>query len=473
MRTSRLSSAIPFVVACAFFMENFDATVITTALPAMARSLRADPVTLSVAVTAYLVSLAVFIPVSGWLSDRYGTSRTFRAAIVVFTGASVCCGLATSLPALVAARALQGMGGAMMVPVGRLIILRSFSRAEFVRAMAAVTTPALIGPALGPPVGGFITTYLSWRWIFFLNVPIGVLGIVLASLWIENIREEEVPPFDWRGFVLTGVAVGLLMTALDVVVRGGANAGTIALFGAAAGFAVAAVAHARRVASPLVDVSLMRLRTFAASMGPGLLFRAAAFATPFLLPLLFQVGFGLTAFVSGLLTFSAAAGALVMKAWVPRILRRYGFRTALTATGVVTGLMTLALAAFDRSTAVAWIVAAVTAYGFGRSLELSALNAFTFADVPPEKMSAATSFSGMLQQLSAGIGIAASALLLRLVVTLRGASLASLDARDIRHAIVVVALVSLTAGFCFLRLDRTAGLELSGHRRIPASEGSS
>jgi EmrB/QacA subfamily drug resistance transporter len=451
-------------------MENLDGTVITTALPAMARSLHSDPVTLSIAVTAYLVSLAVFIPVSGWIADRYGASVTFRGAILIFTIASVCCGLAANVPELIASRCLQGMGGAMMLPVGRLIILRNFERSQFVQAMSFVTTPALIGPVLGPPVGGFITTFLSWRWIFFLNVPIGVLGIVLAGLYISNVREEEARPFDGLGFAFTGIAVAAAMSALDLVVRGNSGLSAELLFAAGVVFGTFAILHAKRAAWPLVDLSLFKLRTFAMSMGPGNIFRATVFAIPFLLPLLLQVGFGMSAFVSGLLTLSAAAGALLMKSWTPRILRRYGFRNVLTANGVLTGLVTLALAGFSRSTPVALIVAVVLLFGTGRSLQLSVLNAFSFAGIEPNKMSAATSLSAMLQQLAGALGIAASALLVHEIIAFRGASVTQLDAVDIRFAIAAAAIVSVLAGLAFLRLNPTSGTDISGHRPLEAVE---
>ena len=468
----RGAAFIPIVVACAFFMENFDGTVITTALPAMALSLHADPVTLSTAVTAYLVSLAVFIPVSGWLADRFGASITFRAAILVFTIASVLCGLAAGVPELVAARCLQGAGGAMMLPVGRLIVLRSFERSEFVRAMSLVTTPALIGPVLGPPIGGFITTFLSWRWIFFLNVPIGILGIVLAWLWIGNEREDEARPFDVVGFALTGIGVATIMYAFDSIVRGDGGMLTRALFVCGVAFGSAAFVHARRATWPIVDVSLFRLRTFAASMGPGNIFRASMFATPFLLPLLLQVGLGMSAFESGLLTLSAAAGALTMKAATPYFLRRFGFRTVLAANGIFTGLCTLAIATFGNTTPVALIVGVVLLFGTGRSLQLSTLNSFTFANVPAQKMSAATSFSAMLQQLAAGIGVAASAFLIHAIIAFRHVPATELDASDIRWAIVVTASVAIIASVAFVRIDRAAGADVTGHhakpRRVPS-----
>jgi EmrB/QacA subfamily drug resistance transporter len=462
------AAIIPIVVACAFFMENFDGTVITTALPAMSRSLHSDPVALSTCVTAYLVSLAVFIPVSSWIADRYGASRTFRGAILHFTIASVFCGFAHNIEQLVFARCLQGLGGAMMLPVGRLIILRNFDRTEFIQAMSFVTTPALIGPVLGPPIGGFITTFLDWRWIFFLNVPIGITGIVLAWIFIDNAHEEDRRPFDVLGFILTGVAVAALMSSSDLVVRGDGGLPTRVLFGLSLVFGAIAIVHAKRYAWPLVDLTLFHLRTFATSMGPGNLYRATVFATPFLLPVLLQVGFGMSAFESGLLTIGAAAGAMTMKAWTPRILRRYGFRTVLTANGVLTGLTILALAACMHATPLIVIVAIILLFGTSRSLQLSTLNAFTFAGVQPAQMSAATSFSGMLQQLAGGLGIAASALLMREFATARGVQVAALNATDIRYAILGTAVMTILSALAFLALERDSGAELSGHRPLQA-----
>jgi hypothetical protein len=353
----------------------------------------------------------------------------------------------------------------MMLPVGRLIILRNFDRTEFIQAMSFVTTPALIGPVLGPPIGGFITTFLDWRWIFFLNVPIGIAGIVLAWIFIGNAHEEERRPFDVLGFILTGVAVAALMSSSDLVVRGDGGMPTRLLFGLSLVFGAIAIVHAKRYPWPLVDLTLFHLRTFATSMGPGCLYRATVFATPFLLPVLLQVGFGMSAFESGLLTIGAAAGAMTMKAWTPRILRRYGFRTVLTANGVLTGLTILALAACTRATPLITIVAIILLFGTSRSLQLSTLNAFTFAGVLPAQMSAATSFSGMLQQLAGGLGIAASALLMREFATARGVQVAALDATDIRYAILATAVMTILSALAFLALERESGAELSGHRQ--------
>src|SRR5216683_592744 len=306
---------VPLIVACALFMENLDSTVIATALPQIAASLGEDPLRLNLAITAYLLSLAVFIPLSGWVADRYGARRVFRAAIVIFTVGSACCGLANSLPELVAARILhQGLGGAMMVPVGRLVMLRAVPKSELVRAMSYLTVPALVGPVLGPPLGGLIVTYSSWRWIFFINLPIGLLGIVLATLFIEDVRETAMWPLDVRGFLLAGLGLSGLMFGFETAGRGVLPGSLVAVLLAVGALALALyVLHARVIAAPIIDLRLLSIPTFAGAIIGGSIFRIGVGALPFLLPLMLQLGFGLSPFASGLLTFASAAGALTMK----------------------------------------------------------------------------------------------------------------------------------------------------------------
>src|SRR4051812_39413926 len=327
MRQSRL---LPLIIATALFMENTDSTVIATSLPMIAQSLGEDPIALKLALTAYLVSLAIFIPVSGWMADRFGARRIFRAAIGVFMAGSLACAAADSLTGFVLARFLQGMGGAMMVPVGRLVILRSVPRNEIVQALATLTIPALIGPVLGPPLGGFITTYLSWRWIFFINIPIGLVGIVFATLYVPNIKEADTPPLDWAGFLLSGIGLALLMLGLASggrhlipleVSLGCIVVGALSLVGY--------VVHARRAPHPVLKLGLLRIPTFRASVVGGTLFRVGIGAIPFLLPLMLQIGFGLSPVQSGSLTFIAAVGALFSKTSAKKVLERTGFRLLL------------------------------------------------------------------------------------------------------------------------------------------------
>ena len=312
---------IPLVVASALFMENTDSTVIATSLPAIAADLHEDPVILKLAFTTYLLALTVFIPVSGWCADRFGARNVFRAAIAIFTLGSIACGLATSLEGLIAARALQGMGGAMMVPVGRLIILRTVSKSEMVNALALLTIPALLGPVFGPPLGGFITTYFHWRWIFFINVPFGLLGLALATIYMPNIREEGVPPLDAKGFLLSGLGLSSLVFGATVFGRDVLPAhGAEILMVVGAVLTAIYVRHAKRTANPILDLNLLKIPTFRSGALGGNLFRVGVDAIPFLLPLMLQLGFKLTPFQSGSLTFAAALGALTMKFSAARII---------------------------------------------------------------------------------------------------------------------------------------------------------
>jgi EmrB/QacA subfamily drug resistance transporter len=459
---------VPLIVACALFMENLDSTVIATALPSIAQAFGEDPLRLNLAITSYLLSLAVFIPLSGWAADRYGARSVFRAAIITFTLASAGCGLANSLPELVAARILQGVGGAMMVPVGRLVMLRTVPKAELMRAMSYLTVPALIGPVLGPPLGGFIVTYGSWRWIFYINLPIGVLGILLATMFIENVKEPGDWPLDLRGFILAGLGLTGLMFGFETAGRGVLPDASVLALLAAGGLCVALyVLHARVRPYPIIDLTLLRIPTFAAAIVGGSLFRVGIGALPFLLPLMLQLGFGLTPLASGLLTFTSAAGAMTMKMAAAPIIRALGFRKVLLGNAVVSSLFALSYSFFTPSTPHWLIVLALLAGGFFRSLQFTSTNALIFADVPPSLMSRATSFQSMIQQLSVSIGIGAGALLLH--VTLLVQAKTALGPGDFAVAFVAVALISVSSIFFYLPLAHEAGAEVSGHRRAAAA----
>lgn len=464
------ATVVPLIVACALFMENLDSTVLSTSLPAIAASLGESPLTLSLAITAYLFSLAVLIPISGWVADRYGARRVFVAAIVVFMLGSIACGLSTSLEGLVAARLLQGAGGAMMVPVGRLVLLRSVAKGELVRAMAYLTVPALLGPVLGPPLGGFITTYLHWRWIFWINLPIGALGLVLALLLIPDLKEERPPPLDLKGFALTSVALVGLVFGFETLGRGPVPvSAALGLLVLGAAVAVLYVRHARRTPFPVIELRLLTVPTFRASVLGGFLFRIGIGAVPLLLPLLFQAGFGLSAFHSGLLTFISAVGALCMKMTAAPILRRLGFRRVLIGNAVVAAAFLASMALFRPDTPYALILLLLLTGGFFRSLQFTSLNTLAYAEIEPGQMSRATSFASMAQQLSLSVGVGTGALALHLSDHLGGG--APLTADDFAPAFLAVAAISALSALVFVRLPADAGAEISGHRQpAPAAE---
>jgi EmrB/QacA subfamily drug resistance transporter len=454
---------VAMIVASAIIMQQIDATVITTALPQMAISLNSDPVTLSVAVTAYLLSVAVFIPVSGWAADRFGGRTVFRAAIALFTLGSVLCGLSDNAIELTAARVLQGLGGAMMVPVGRLVLFRSVERSQLVRTMAYLQVPAQLGPVLGPPIGGFITTYFSWRWIFLVNVPLGILGIVLVSLYFDNPKEDAPRPLDWVGFLLTGLALSCMLYGIEAIGRGLNNA-TVAVGLLAIGFVAGAFAlrHLRRYVHPLLNLSIFRIPTFRASIGGGSLFRAGAGSLVFLLPLLLQVVFGMTAFASGVLTFATAVGAMSMKATARPILKRFGFRNVMIVNGVISAASIAMCAFFTGATPVPLIFVLLLVGGFFQSLQFTSTQAIAYADISNPQMSTATSIASMAQQLSRGFGVAIVAVLLQLSLAWRGGGPLGLVDFQVAFAGATVLVLSCLA--FALPLAPDAGAEASGHR---------
>jgi len=457
---------IPMIVACALFMENLDSTIISTALPTIARAMAEDPVRLNLAITAYLLSVAVFIPASGWFADRFGARTVFRTAIVIFTLGSIGCGFSHSLLQLVAARILQGMGGAMMVPVGRLVMMRAVPKSDLVRAMTYLTVPALIGPVTGPVLGGFIVTYFSWRWIFFINIPIGILGIVLASIFIDDIREPERPRLDVSGFILSGLGLAGMVFGFVTAGRGAVSITvTISLLIGGAILLALYWIHARRTASPLVDLTLFRIPTYFVGVFGGSFFRIGVGAMPFLTPLLFQLGFGMTALNSGLLSFAGAMGAMLMKTTAGPIIRTFGFRRVLICNAVIASSFLLGLAFFRPWTPHIVIFTVLLLGGFFRSLQFTSLNTLAYADVPVARMSRATSLQSMGQQLAMSIGVGTGALMLHLTQIFSGGG--ALNSADFAPAFVVVALIAVSCLAFFFNLSPYAGSEVSGHRSRP------
>jgi EmrB/QacA subfamily drug resistance transporter len=457
---------VPLIVACALFMENLDSTVLSTSLPAIAADFGVSPIHLKLALTSYLIALAISIPASGWFADRFGARPIFRAAILTFTAGSILCAVSTSIEAIVAARIVQGIGGAMMVPVGRLVILRTVSKAELVGSMAWLTVPALMGPVLGPPVGGFITTYFSWPWIFWINVPVGIVGFVLATLFIPDVGGEERVAFDWTGFVLSGAGLAMLMTGSTTLGLGLLPPVSVAiLLTAGAALLIGYVVHGRRSKQPIIDLSLLRIPTFRHSLLGGLLFRVGIGATPFLLPLLLQVGFGLTPFQSGLITFASALGSIAMKFVAPPLLKRFGFRQVVVWNTVITALFVAIPAAFLPTTPHWVIISLLFIGGFFRSLQFTSINALAFADVPPQRMSRATTLTSVAQQLSLSLGISIGALTLEIAAYAFGDMI---SAAVFWPAFLVVGLITLAAVIPLRRLGKDAGDELSGRQSTVA-----
>lgn len=455
---------VALIVASALFMQNLDSAVLATALPSMARDLNEDPARLGAAITAYLVSLTVFIPFSAWIADRFGAKRVFMLAILVFVAASLLCGRAQGLGELVAFRVLQGVGGAMMVPVGRLLLLRGVEKRDMLSAMAWLTMPALLGPVTGPPLGGLLTDLFSWRAVFWINVPIGILGVVLVAWKIPHVAPTRPGPPDVVGLVLTGVALAALMFGLETVGRH-VVPGWMSWAGLALGLVAGtlAVRHCRRVPQPAVDLSLFRIATFRDPAVAGSLFRTGAGAVPFLIPIILQIGFGMSATESGFVSFATALGAFAMKPLVRPLLKRTGFRAALLANGVLAAAGIAALALLTPAWPGIAIFLLLAAGGLARSLQFTALNTLAFADVPTERMSRATALYGTLQQLTPALGVVLATTTLEASLALHGRD--GLAVADFSTGFLVAAVVVLASIPLHARLAPDAGAEVSGHRR--------
>ncbi len=460
---------VPLIVAVALFMENMDSTVIATSLPAIARALGTNPLALKLAVTSYLLALAIFIPASGWIADRFGARNVFRVAIGVFVLGSIGCALSRSLDQFVMARILQGAGGAMMTPVGRLILLRTIDKRVLVNAMALVTIPALIGPITGPPLGGFITTYASWHWIFIINVPIGFVGMAMATRYIPDLPVQRPPQFDFIGFVLSGLGIGGLAFGLSVMgLAFLPNSIVAALIGVGAVSTAAYILHARRALAPILDLRLFRYATFRLSIFGGFMFRLGIGALPFLMPLLLQIGFNLTPFQSGLITFTGALGSIFMKAAVARVLKRFGYRTVLVYNSLISAAFLAACAGFQPGVPFAVMIAILLAGGFFRSLQFTAVNTIAYAEIEPSLISQATTIVSVAQQLALSTGVAVGALVVEIMLHLKQAT--TMDAADFPPAFLVVGALTAAACLVFLWLPHDAGAELAGRAAAEPAE---
>lgn len=457
---------IALIVASAMFMEQLDATVLATALPTMARDFGVGSPVMSIALTSYLLSLAIFIPASGKIADRFGSRDVFRMAIAIFVVGSILCAVSPSLPALVAARVLQGLGGAMMLPVGRLVLVRSVARKDLISAMSWLLVPALMGPILGPPIGGLIVTYLDWRWIFYINVPIGILGFILVSVFFDNTKGESDGPFDLLGLILSGVALGSLLFGFEMSSRTGEGQQALMFILVGVVFGITYMAHARRHPAPILDLSLMKVNSFGISVIAGSLTRITQGAQPFLLPLMLQLGFGLSAAMSGGIIVATALGAMTMKAMAPRVLRRFGFRNSLIFNGLVATCGYALCAAFRPDWPMPLIFIILYFNGFFMSFQFTAYNTVAFDEIPQKRMSSATSFYTTFQQLMLSLGICVAA------IALHGSMLMSDHAEpelgDFSVAFLIVTAISLMATLWNMRFAVDAGQEMSGHQDAQA-----
>lgn len=458
---------ITTLVAGALFMEMLDGTIIATALPQMARSFNVGAVHLNIGMTAYMLTLAVFIPISGWVADRFGSRSVFATAIGVFTVASLFCGISHTLTQFTLMRILQGIGGAMMFPVGRLIVLRDTPKEDLTSTIAYMTWPALTALVVGPPLGGFITTYAGWHWIFFLNLPLGAVALVLTLLWVENLRSGERHSFDWLTFLFAGIASTGVVYALESL--GGAAMRTTSALGILAfslASGVLAVLASRRSSYPFIDLESMKLKSYALSIYGASGFRVAVAVLPFLLPLMFQISFGMTAFHSGLYLLALFAGDLSMKGVVIQVLRRFGFRKIMIVNGVITGGSVALCAVISPGTPPWLIVAILFFHGATRSLEFTCMTTLAYTEIPPERMGQANGFLSAVMQLSMGVGVAVGAVTLRLVAQAHGHEAAAPHLNDFHVAILCMSLLTLAPVFDSLGLPADAGAATSGHHVI-------
>jgi EmrB/QacA subfamily drug resistance transporter len=459
-----LRRGLALLVAGAFFMEILDGTVIAPAAPHIAADFGVPAVNINVAVSAYLLTLAVLIPISGWMADRFGPRTVFTAAIALFTLASVGCAVTSNLPMLTATRVVQGVGGAMMVPVGRLVVLRTTAKSDLIRAIAYLTWPALLAPVIAPAVGGILSTYASWRWIFLINVPLGLAGLLLARRLIPHIPTDESRPLDWPGFVLTAVGVAALVVAVENIGAGRTNWSIVA-FGLlfAAVVVSSAVVYLLRTPHPLLDLRVLRIATFRVTAVSGSLYRMVINAVPFLLPLFFQLGFGWTAAQAGLVLIALFVGNVAIKPATTPLMRRFGIRPILLAALPASAVCLLAMAWLRASTPLLMTVAILILSGVFRSIGFSAYNSVAFADVAPSRMTHANTLMSTMQELGAGFGIAVGALLLRLGDPLSAAlHLPPGSDTPFRVAFVLLAILMLAPTVEALMLHPSAGSQVTG-----------
>jgi EmrB/QacA subfamily drug resistance transporter len=456
---------LPLTIASALFIEQMDSTIIATSLPDIARDLGTSPISLKLAFTTYLLGLTVLLPISGWLADRFGAKWVFSVAIIVFTSASVACGFADTLAWLVVCRGLQGAGAAMMVPVGRIIIMRAVPKSQLLDALAWLTIPALIGPVIGPPVGGYITTVYDWRWIFWMNLPFGVFALCLALWKLPNFKADVPPPLDFKGFLLSSGGLTLAVMGMTVAGRGLFSVTQVmVMIVVGVLLLVAYWFHAQREAHPILDLRLMRFGSFRHAVIGGNLYRIAVGATPFLVPLMLQLGFGFSAFQSGMVTFGSALGAVLMKFTVSPLVRRFGYRNLLMVNGILSCVLFAAKASFTVTMPVVMMFGILLLSGFVRSLQFSALNSLAYADIDTKDIARANGLYTVLQQLFLAVGVAVAAFLLDARLWWSGRE--GLVAGDFSFALLVVSATSVFALLSYRKLENNAGSSISGRSDV-------
>ena len=448
---------ITFIVSLSFFMEAVDSTVINTAIPAISRSFHVYPVEAKVALLSYLLALAIFIPISGWLADKFGAKKIFMSALVVFTISSLLCGFANNLTELIIARFIQGFGGALGLPVGRLILIRTFGRHNLISTMNQVATMGALGMMLGPLIGGFITTNLSWHWIFWVNIPVGIIGILLTYYWLDSTEPQSMPALDKPGFILFGAALAGFTYGLSALSETTINLFTpISIICMSITLLIAYILHSRKQLHPIVKIDLFRLKTFQIAALGNLISRLGFGGVPFLVPLLLQIGLGFSAQLSGMLLAPTAAGVLLAKPVSLRLLRFFGYKRLLIINTFFAGLSIGSFIFIDAHTSIYVIGLLTLFYGFILSLQYSAMNSLGYADISPENLSAATSIMGTLQQLAQSFGVAASAIFIRFFSSIVSKS-TTLTPIIFHYTFFSISILTLISGLIFLRLNREDG----------------
>jgi EmrB/QacA subfamily drug resistance transporter len=458
---------LPWLVAVAFFMESLDTTILNTAVPAISEALKVAPLSMKSVLASYTLSLAVFIPISGWMADRFGTRRVFASAIGLFTLGSFLCGISSDIHLLVACRVLQGCGGAMMVPVGRLTLVRTFAKSELIRAMSFVAIPALVGPMLGPIAGGLIVGYLHWRFIFFVNIPIGIIGLLMVYWHLPDYREET-HPLDIVGLILFGSGIALLSYVLEIFGEHTlSTAEILGLLVVSLSLIGGYLLHAREIEFPLLKLSLFRIRTFSAAVSGSFFTRLGIGGVPFLLPLLYQVGLGFTPIQSGLLIMPQALASMSTKFLLPKILNRIGYRGVLVSNTIVLGLLLLLFATIGQHTPVWVIVIQAFCYGAFTSLQYTSMNTLVYADVSEPDTSSASSIASTMQQMSISFGVASAGLATAFFVPRVHSNPAEMI-HGVHKALLVLGVFTILSTVIFRKLKSGDGQNVSQQKVVHA-----